>query len=81
MNISNHTTSPSGYAACMPNAFKQATADFELLAQALPSGDLAVARQAFTALQHDSPWVSRAMSAPDAANETADTAVCRRGGC
>jgi hypothetical protein len=48
---------------------KQAAADFQSLAQALQSGDLAGAQQAFASLQQDSPWVSRAV-----AGTTADSA-------
>ena len=61
-NMDVSTAAVTSYATCMPNAFKQTSADFELLAQAVPCGDFAVARQAFAALQQDSPWVSRAMS-------------------
>ena len=59
----------------MPNAFERTSADFELLAQAVPCGDFAVARQAFAALQQDSPWVSRAMADSGAGSQTAGITV------
>ena len=75
MAVSGISAAPSAYAMSMPNAFKQTTADFRLLAQALPFGDLAVARQAFTALQQDSPWVHRAMATSESGRLSGSNAV------
>jgi hypothetical protein len=42
--------------------FKQVKADFQNLTQALQSGNITAARQAFAALQKDSPQIAQALS-------------------
>jgi len=56
------------------NNFGQTATDFQSLAQALQSGNLAAAQQAFATLQQDSPWISRAVSGTAPATGTTASA-------
>ena len=75
MDVSSISAALSASATNTSSAFKQSATDFKSLAQALQSGDLAGAQQAFATLQQDSPWVSRAVSASDTANGGAGSTV------
>ncbi|HVO89159.1 MAG TPA: hypothetical protein VMV45_11500, partial [Casimicrobiaceae bacterium] len=55
-------------------AGNSARQDFKTLAQALQSGDLSGAQQAFAALQQDAPWISKALSSTGAATGPASSA-------
>jgi DNA-binding FadR family transcriptional regulator len=74
MNVSSIGAAQNAYAtgAAAPGA---AATDFKALAQALQSGDLDAARQAFATLQQDSPWVGRALSTSTAIGATSDSPV------
>ena len=63
MDISGINAIGSTYATNTSTTAKQTGADFNSLAQALQSGNLAAAQQAFATLQQDSPRVSQAVSA------------------
>jgi hypothetical protein len=63
MIVSSIGTTQSADAVGAASKFKQQSADFKALAQALQAGDLGAAQQAFAMLQQDAPWVSRAVSA------------------
>jgi hypothetical protein len=61
-NVTSIGGAQDPYAAGATNGFKQTAADLKTLEQALQTGDLAGAQQAFSSLQQDSPWISRALS-------------------
>jgi hypothetical protein len=65
MNVSSIATATGAYA----RPSNAAAADFESLAQALQSGDIAGAQQAWSTLKQDAPWIARASSS-SAANGT-----------
>jgi flagellar basal body rod protein FlgG len=62
MDVSGIGATQSAITTGAQSGFKQTAADFKLLAQALHSGDLAGAQQAFATLQQDSPRIGRAVS-------------------
>jgi hypothetical protein len=72
MSFSGIGATQSANAAGAASAYKQSASDFKALAQALQSGDLSGAQQAFAALQQDSPWVSRAVAGATPSGATSD---------
>jgi hypothetical protein len=75
MSVASIGVTPSASAVGSASGFKQTAADFKSLAQALQSGDLASAQQAFASLQQDSPWVNRAVSGPADGNSASSGAA------
>lgn len=63
MNVNSIDSTSATYS---PTNQRPAATDFKALAQALQSGDLNRAQQAFASLQQDAPWVGRALSASSA---------------
>ncbi len=66
-------TAPYG-ASTQRSSAQQTGSDFKALAQALQSGDLTVAQQAFSSLSNDSPWVTRALAGTASAAGTPTSA-------
>lgn len=75
MDISAIASVGATYPPVIPGSAKQSVADFQSLAQALDSGDLASAQQAFATLQQDSPQVSRAVSSATSGGTAASNPV------
>jgi hypothetical protein len=74
MNVSSIGATQSAYAPAA-NSSSSTGSDFRSLAQALQSGDLGAAQQAWSSLQQDSPWVARASSASAAGAATSGSPV------
>ena len=67
--ISSSSANPvNPYQAPLADAFKQRGQDFKALGNALQSGDLAGAQQAFAALQKDTQTIQSAQSQPSGQN-------------
>jgi hypothetical protein len=71
MNVSSIAPAAAPYAS-PSNA---AGADFKSLAQALQSGDLAGAQQAWSTLKQDAPWIARASSSSAASSTTSTSPI------
>jgi hypothetical protein len=70
MNVSSVSCGSGTDATDAQNKYKQTRADFDALAKALQSGDLASSQQAFTQLQKDNPRLAQTLSSAPSSSDS-----------
>ena len=75
MSISSITSASNlTYTSDLPGNPGQVRADFQALGNALKSGDVSSAQDAFTKLQKDAPWIANALNGQNGQNTSSNTA-------